>query len=245
MVYIYDLPEFKIPKEFQDWLVWAWNWQQASDWSVVDLSGNWHNWTPNWWVILWRKNNAHFMQFDGNNDTLHSVISSDFVITWDIWLIWVFKIFNNSSSDDDQMMILSLWKEWENIDTNIVFECNYDYVNNKKLRLFHEYWSWNDQWNYNIWPELEVWKTYFVGVSRDTNKKEYYYFINWYTWTVSYDYNPESGVSEYQAAIWCSIADPGWAYFNWQIWLAMVYNKALSPTQIQKMYEYFRQWYYD
>ena len=66
MWYIYPQPNFIIPQEFQDWLVWAWN--GTHNWTnVIDISGNWNNGAANWWVVLWRKNNAWYWNSSNTN----------------------------------------------------------------------------------------------------------------------------------------------------------------------------------
>ena len=224
-MYIYDLPEFKIPKEFQDWLVWAWNWQQASDWSVVDLSGNWHNWTPNWWVVFSRKNNTHFMQFDGSDDHVSFP-------TWIVDLDNTFSIFSIFSSNDVtkyQGVVMFEWERdtWLRVDSSHITAQFYN--------------GGTDAYLYS--PTIENNKIYTATYVRDKSK-----WMKLYVWTNLVDSNTatwNASSNQRTNAIWWKDEWDNGNHFDWHIHLVLVYNKALSPTQIQKMYEYFRQWYHD
>ena len=229
MVYIYDLPEFKIPKEFQDWLVWAWNWQQASDWSVVDLSGNWHNWTPNWWVILWRKNNAHFMQFDGSNGTY---INLNTYIDWNVYTIWWYYKINSS---DNYWVLLS-----QGTTTNSTNKFNMETNWWNKISFVVHNTDWNGDSVDVDWPWND-WKWHFIIWTFDWSTVKLY--VDWsLVWTTVFSWTPVDTSDTLRISAYSNND----AYnINWDVWIIFTYNKILSGNKIQKMYEYFRQWYHD
>jgi len=227
-MYIYKQPSFYIPKEFQDWLVAAYNGKHNWD-TVIDISWNWNNWTQNWWVVFSRKNNAHQMSFDGSDDYIAC---------------------NQYDISTDRTFIFFWTMTWDTSNNHIWMWCNtapYEMleVRDGKYQIQYDLNDWNwthyiDTWVTTANKMVMYWLTY------NSNLKEYLVYLDWYlawTWTnVSYSSTNKN------LWVWNGINDD-WTtnseYWEWIIWLALHYNKVLTPQQISKMYEYFRQWYYN
>lgn len=234
MWYIYRQPEFYIPKEFQDWLVWAWtgkhNWT-----TVIDISWNWNHWTANWGVVLSRKNNAWMMSFDGVDDYVD--VDIDLIPSWQTLSYFIFiKPYN-----------LSWWTVFSDINPrNIIWMTTSDWP---FIRLLWQSCNiWINDWTQ--WLETRTEEVF------EENKTQSIWVIitpNNYTqvyknWTLLNN-SLANDIFSSSWQNWSKVIWKNWYYnnrfFDWQIFLILIYNKALSQSQIQKMYEFFRQWYYD
>jgi len=223
-MYIYKQPEFVIPKEFQDWLVAAYNWKH--NWTtIIDISWNWNHWTANGGVTLSRKNNTWMMTFDWSDDYVTSIdydISQPRTIlqfvnykwTWDSWTNYV-----------------SFWTNYWNYDMIEVRDWVFKYQYNPN--------SWGASY-IDSWITINAWKVYM-----------FWFSYNWSVWTLYFNtYSVGSATINFWTenktyAIWAAYSTDTNQFWLWDIWITLFYNKVLSQKQIQKMYEYFRQWYND
>jgi len=223
-MYIYKHPNFVIPKEFQDWLVWAWDWQH--NWTTVtDISWNWNNWTQTD-VVFSRKNNAHQMSFNGSSSKVNFPN-----LNWFNWnptysFVSFFWWVTDSSSI---WWFINVWWYWTNSQSN-AFRLSWNW-------WLQNYWWYNDLNTSNI--NVCDWKWHLVIAQFDWNERSI-----WVDWTKYGSDNPtwHNVTQDWENTIWKT---HGSEYFPWQIWLSLIYNKALTSQQISKMYEYFRQWYYN
>ncbi len=228
-MYIYKHPNFFIPKEFQDWLIAAYNWKH--NWNkVIDISWKWNHWTTNGGLVIGRRNNTHYMKFDGSDDKI--TINTSFGISWEYTLFTFIKANSLKSSWDN--FIVSIW-EYMNTDETLHF-----WFRNTKIYL----WYWNDDFNTNT--TIDINKTYCLIAKGDVTKQREV-LINWKSiWTNTAVWNINTTWA--LTYIWKRLDnESSWenTKFDWYIYLLLIYNKALSQKQIQKMYDFFRQWYYD
>ena len=176
MWYIYKQHELIIPKEFQDWLIAAYDW--TNNWTtVVDISWNWNHWTSNWGVILSRKNNAWMMSFDWTDDYINIKSNELNNLIWDMTFINFIK-FNSYNNN-----ITFLWKfDW----TTQPFNYLYDSVN-KKLWYYSSDWQWAV---YSNVIDLQIWKNYLLSYIREwTNIK---FYVNWNQYWINTISNPQT-----------------------------------------------------
>jgi len=224
MWYIYKHPNFIIPKEFQDWLVWAWDWQH--NWTTVtDISWNWNNWTQAN-VVFSRKNNAHQMSFNGSSSK--------------IWISWhPLNIIN---------LTVSTWVYINSTSWiyQIMWEQNYGGTPYRANRITISYWKftygYTDNWNTAVQSSRILTWLHHLVITRANKQCNLY--IDWKldtTWTFVDTYSDTQTFEIWDNYNWWSNT---W-YFNWKILSPLIYNKVLTPQQISKMYEYFRQWYYN
>jgi len=227
MWYIYKHPNFVIPKEFQDWLVWAWNWQHNWD-TVIDISWKWNNWTQNWWVTFIRKNNTNQMLLDW---------SDDYVDKWNFWSWnWNFSI------------VTLFYNKWwtnkfvlDNRNDNEYWQWYYyQFDSNSETTLNVKYQDWSSSEN---WISIDLWDSILnTNVFLSFTHKEWwndYLYKNWVSIKSVSATTRESSDST-TLSIW-SRYSLDWWYFEWNINLILLYNKTLIPEQINKMYEYYRQ----
>jgi len=244
-MYIYKHPNFFIPKEFQDWLIAAYNWKH--NWNkVIDISWNKYHATIKWWFNNWRKDNYYYWYFSWTGNWLLVENTDDRLrIIWDF--TWIAIVKAETQVDNDLWCIFNCVWQWESLTTNVCYLL--EWTKDNSLLYWHEYWSWSDQM-YTTSFTLDVWKTYFITLVRDISKKKYYIYINWILKEgKQYSNNPEIDTSWNLQKLW--IWADYWAQssdynrYKWYIYYIGIYNKALSQKQIQKMYDFFRQWYYD
>ncbi len=224
-MYIYKHPNFFIPKEFQDWLIAAYNWKH--NWNkVIDISWNWNHGTANGGVVMGRRNNTHYMKFDGNDD----YVQIGNIPTYEQFSIYIIA----KTNFNNQHRSLFCHQLSSNLWADVI---NFYFYDDNTLN----FWYRDPDWT--TWHKIAYTPIYY--------KLAHYVAVKWYNW---YDYIYENWQEKISSItnnilnntdinkIWMEWDD---ARFNWIIWLVLFYNKALSPQQIQKMYDFFRQWYYD
>lgn len=206
----------------RDWLVWEW----LLDGNALDTSWEWNDWTASniTWVDAERGYVWETGSFNGSSswiDLNASVINTNQTFSFNLW----FK------AD-------SWWtNKWRIISFNGSSDCRLRYKN-----------SWDVEWAFYDWTtdpylinSITEWELYMATIVRDKTVWMKMY-LNW----VLLQSN-----SETWNAISLSESDSIWYrewnnsdYFDWQVWLIRIYNKAISQKEINNLYqEWFRKFW--
>lgn len=217
--YIYDTPKYSLPN-LQDWLVldidWTHNWD-----TYYDQSWNWNHWTQSWgvgWGKIWQHK---YMSFDGSDDYIDTI---DFDIS---------NIHSYSAN-----FYIADWTDLSDWKNYVIIWCNdapREMLEVRDWRLQYQY-RVNSNWDnlyIDSWIELETWKYYNASIVYNWDKTDLYF--NWiFVWTA--DLTFDSAIKNIW--IWISINN-NWdvgQYWNWNISNIKIYNRALSPQEVQQLY---------
>ena len=238
-----------IPRE---WLVWEW----LLDGNANDTSGGWNDGTAT--DVTWDSAEIGYVKECGGFNWSSSKIEiNPYVesqITWDLTISIWFYVNDFTSSDDDEIQLFCINDSWESLWTNSLWqlEIRIEDSNNHCIRRFHEYWDWANQY---IDTDIIIWESkrwYNIIAIRDVINKNVKFYLDWVIlYTYNYDYNPEKDSDDsnntQHIQIWYNTSDSEWWYYNWNLWLARIYNRTLSLNEVQNLYQEWlkRLWHSD
>jgi hypothetical protein len=200
-----------------------------SSWSTTvlkDLSRYWYNWTCyNWWTIVncwwwswpsfvdWNWKTWNAMSFDWVDDY---IVLSNSITTWNTdWTVLLYA----STLSSNSMSIISNKDSWP--------VCNLIWIGLWKVRYSHYLTSWLDNyWNLTINNNVNNFLTW-----RNRSNWTMDILVNWNIDWASFDSRIANNWPV--NVIW-----KNWwsAYLNWTIDEVRIYNRALSDSEIQTLY---------
>lgn len=207
----------------RDWLVWEWN----LDWNANDTSWNWNHWTPYnvEWVDSGRGDGKKVAKFNSN---------------WKI--ILPSNIINNFNEITVTAFAKRLWpanwSDWKIIDIRDwgASPIATILLNNSPEQTNIYAWFWNvwyvvldTPFNNNEW-------IFYALKSKDWVAS--FYINNQLVWTMSSWNNSKTSLA---AMIWQEWNDGAPRFFNWMIWPIKIYNRALSESEVQQLYQQWSQ----
>ena len=196
-------------------------------WTYYDQTWSWHNWTAHS-VTDSTVGKSNVMSFNG---------SSSYINIWDVNnymsdTITFSTIVKFDSFDGHYRTILKNWFNgfgyWLQINKNSNNNNAGDLANHIVFRIVQ--WDWsrkNLQVNYISY----LWKyTHITGVIDNWN---FYLYINWVLkWSSTYS---DIKTGNWNALIW-AYNTSGTNVLKWDLSLFRIYNRVLSPTEIQQLY---------
>ena len=202
------------------WLVWEW----LLDWDALDTSWEWNDWdaTDVTFVDSERGYVKDAGSFNGSSSNVNmwgkNIISQDYTLS-----VWV-----KQTSSDSNTSPLSNWSsDWYMI-----------YFTDDDIRLYS-----NDTYDtYTDWQLiLNNWKYHLITWIKNWQLSKLY--IDWnLIWTGWWSLDNTINHSDEELIIWTYWkSDNYWDYLTWNISQPKIYNRALSPLEIQQLY-YSEKW---
>jgi len=156
-----------------------------------------------------------------------------FYLDWDTYIdIWELPT--------DVWSHFIIYKPTEFFNYNTIFDCSAN-ENDREMWIYD---SWEMRERIDGWDEISAYPNlnkfnYIVRNYDVPNNRTKLWLNAKYIWSNT----AHSWVERWTVYIWWGNSNN--TEWKWYVWLFLAYNKLLSPDQIVKMYEYFRQWYHD
>lgn len=211
--YIYPFNK-TLPRNLRNWLqLWL---TGSNNWTTMyDSSWNWRNWTmAN--VTMWRRWTYKIWSYNWSNSRINVTMTNNFS-AMSYW--WWFK--NPSTQSWYKRIVATPW--WTTFSAFQIFNWGvWEYRNivswvSDAAILYPSQYA-DNKWHFIFW------------VNDWTTCKAY---MDWkLIWTASWA-NPQKN----NIVVWYDwIASPPWQFFNWEIGQIMLWNRALTWTEVQQLY---------
>ena len=215
----------------RDWLVWEW----LLDWNAVDTSWSWNNWTAT--NVTWNTAERWYVKevssFNGNSDII--VNNNPFA-----WLFSVNVWINTTQS------LWTYWTDkaygWSQIINADVSGAANDIIPLSILEWYPVIWIWNAGWNYLTssfsWNyQVNDWKYHMITMLRVPSSNTISLYIDWkYISSQTNNIISTNTNDQTKFRMWIEVPWNG-SYFNWNIWLARIYNRVLNNSEIQALHQ--------
>lgn len=225
--YLYQFKK-QLSSNLKDWLVFWWSWDTSWS-SYLDASWNWNNWTlVNSPTIsrIWQHKQTSFNWSNQRVSFTSNIVWSWTVVSFSLWV----KNWLSSQTTDTTIIsnqLDSSWLRW--------------FVLAQRPSAWNSwnvfYWDANNNWrwiNENLIP-LTVWK--YEHIAWVINWSTITLYKNWTLFSSATYATPISLTSAWLFSIWAY--HNNWTpnrWFNWVIENPMIWNRVLSPLEIQQLY---------
>lgn len=240
--------------KYDDTLIWYWDMETTfNSWStqyLKDLSYNWgDNWKLNWWISVW------WSSWIYGKSTLFDW-SNDYVDLWKFfnWNIETFTLSfyvklnsinqrttcpwdpNKFTPFLSSRNLYHLWTNEQGFRFWINNNCNWTTNWQNAVKNINKYYTINfDSLNYVNFTNKYVNNDWYYVVST-FNKWIVDLYLNWikvssnnYTWI-------SSSMKDWESNLWIWKTWVNWWFLNWYLDELRIYNRALSVTEMQKLY---------
>jgi len=218
------------PKLF-DWLVWYWDFKNGDLSNLVD------------WVLATNNGATLTTDYLGYKNNAY-----DFGVPADK------KTIITNFPNLDNFTIFTFSKRHNTTDTSFLLE-KWDNTNWLNFYLWNR-WTWNDWCPLNPWDVIQWFRDWWwnykdvtYNITPDTSWHSYWYTFNWttikwfYDWILKVSNNPWSTPAYWWNIlhIWCSSADVSCRYWNKNLSLVLIFNRALSDSEIKLLHNLLMQ----
>ena len=212
------------------WLVWEW----LLDWTALDTSGNWNNWTATNVTYTWtdRGYQSQCGVFNGSWSyitcpSINSSIVSTNRLTINCWV----NAVNYAWTDNTRYIVSERQQSWS-------FYIDFDLRINNTTNIA----SFRTAWASNVWlielSSINPFNTWIWNMITAIYDWSYLYiYKNWILDNSIAQSTPFATQSSQNLMIWRSYWWISWDDWDWNIGWLRIFNRVLSQQEIQTLYQ--------